>query len=131
MNLQFLMLLAFASLTAEFEYVDTNDDGRVSSSEHEVYARKLFDQLDNDGDYKLSVAEIMADESTFTRHIFAGGNMLGPAELSTREKIQRIDTNGDGVVGRDEHANAATAQFRKLDLNNNGELSPGEFEAGG
>jgi hypothetical protein len=104
MTLPTALLLAFASLTAEFEYVDSNDDQRVSSSEHEVYARQLFDEMDADRDYKLTVAEIMADESKFTRHIFAGSNMLGPAELTTREKIQRIDANADGVISRDEHA---------------------------
>jgi Ca2+-binding EF-hand superfamily protein len=125
------LLLALAATSAEFEYIDTNDDGRVSSSEHEVYARKLFDQMDTDGDYKLSVAEILADESKFTRHVFTTGNILGPADLTTREKIQRLDVNADGVISRDEHANGAAAKFQKMDINNNGELTQDEFAAGG
>ena len=122
---------ATPSTSAEFDLIDSNDDGRISSGEHEVYARLMFDQIDANRDYKLSVAEIMANESKFTRHIFAGGNILGPAELTTREKIQRIDANQDGDIDRQEHANAAAAKFQKMDLNNNGELTPDEFAAGG
>lgn len=116
---------------AEFAIVDTNDDGRISSGEHEVYARRIFDEIDTDADDKLTRAEIMANETKFIRHVFTTGNILGPAELSTAEKIQRLDANGDGVVSQTEHANAAAAKFIKLDLNNNGEVSPEEFDAGG
>jgi Ca2+-binding EF-hand superfamily protein len=131
-----LLLLALAanaaSLAAEFKRIDTNEDGRVSSSEHEVYARTLFDQMDADVDYKLTVAEIMAAPDKFFRHVSAGaGGLLGATELTAEEKIQRIDANRDGVISRDEHANAATAKFQAMDVNNNGELSLEEFAAGG
>jgi hypothetical protein len=116
---------------AEFDVIDTNDDGRVSSSEHEVYARQIFDQMDGNNDDKLTVEEIMANETKFVRHVFAGGNILGPADLTTAQKIQRIDANQDGVVSQSEHANAADAKYRAMDINNNGELSPTEFDAGG
>jgi hypothetical protein len=124
---------AFALETAaEFAAVDTNDDGRISSGEHEVYARRLFDEMDGEpDDDKLTRAEIMANESKFIRHVFTTGNILGPADLSTAEKIQRLDTNGDGVISQTEHATGAAAKFIKMDLNNNGELSAEEFDAGG
>ena len=128
-----LLPLAAAALrtSAEFELIDTNDDGRISSGEHEVYARQIFDEIDGEpGDDKLTVAEIMANESKFVRHVFTTGNILGPAEISTAEKIRRIDANRDGVVSQSEHADAAAALFQHLDLNNNGELSPEEFDAG-
>jgi hypothetical protein len=109
---------------AEFNRIDTNEDGRVSSSEHEVYARQLFDRMDRDVDYKLTVAEIMATPKRFFRHVSAGvGGMFGGVELTPAEKIQRIDANRDGVVSRDEHADAARAKFRVMDVDNNGELS--------
>ena len=131
-SLMLLAILAADSPTAaEFALIDTNDDGRVSSSEHEVYARKLFDEMDTDNDDRLTSGEIMASERKFTRHIFSTGNILGPAELTTAEKIQRIDANQDGVISQGEHADAAAAKFRKMDINNNGELTPEEFDAGG
>ena len=128
-----LSLLLFALGTrAEFDFVDSNDDGRVSSGEHEVYARLLFDEMDSEpDDDKLTRAEIFADESKFTRHVFTTGNILGPADLTTAEKIQRLDANQDGVISQTEHANGAAAKFQKMDTNNNGELSPEEFDAGG
>ena len=131
-----LVLLAVAAASpafiAEFKHIDSNEDGRVSSSEHEVYARTLFDEMDADLDYKLTIAEIMASESKFVRHVSAGvGGMLGGTQLTTAEKIQRIDANRDGVISRDEHADAARAKFQAMDVNNNGELSLGEFVAGG
>ena len=135
--LPLLILLAAASAAsaqatlAEFELVDTNDDGRVSSSEHEVYARRIFDELDGNSDDKLTRTEIMADEIKFVRHVFTTGNILGPAELTTPEKIQRLDANQDGTISQTEHANGAAAKFQKMDTNNNGELSPEEFDAGG
>jgi hypothetical protein len=126
-----LLLLALGT-RAEYDFVDSNDDGRVSSGEHEVYARMLFDQMDAEpDDDKLTRAEIFADESKFTRHVFTTGNILGPADLTTAEKIQRLDANQDGVISQSEHANGAAAKYQKMDINNNGELSPEEFDAGG
>ena len=123
---------ASPALLAEFKRIDTNEDGRVSSSEHEVYARKLFDEMDADADYKLSIAEIMASGPKFFRHVSAGvGGILGGTELSSAEKIQRIDANQDGSISRDEHANGARAKYQAMDTNNNGELSADEFAAGG
>jgi hypothetical protein len=131
MNALVLIALLAGATAAEFDLIDTNDDGRVSSGEHEVYARLLFDQMDANGDDKLTVEEIMANERKFVRHVFTTGNLLGPAELTTAEKIQRLDANADGVISQTEHAAGAAAKFQKLDINNNGELSPQEFEAGG
>lgn len=120
------------ALAAEFQRIDTNEDRRISSGEHEVYARTLFDAMDRDVDYKLTVDEIMATPKKFFRHVWAGvGGILGGTELTPAEKIQRIDANHDGVVSRDEHADAARAKFREMDADNNGELTLEEFAAGG
>lgn len=126
-----LMAIAPASAAGEFEFVDTNDDLRISSGEHEVYARIIFDEIDVNADDKLTVKEILAAESKFVRHVFTTGHMLGPAELTTLEKIQRVDANQDGVVSQTEHANAAAWKYQKMDINNNGEITAEEFAAGG
>ena len=128
-----LLSMALAAATdAEFAGIDSNYDGRVSSGEHEVYVRRLFDEIDGEpDDDKLTHDEIMAAEAKFSRHVFVSVSVMGTAEANTEQKILGLDVNQDGVVSQTEHANGARAQFRRLDLNNNGELSPQEFAAGG
>jgi len=131
-----LVLFAPAALAqdlrAEYDYIDSNHDGYVSSSEHEVYTRQLFNQMDGDPpDYRLTKKDIMANHDKFFRHVFCTGNMLGGTDLTDAEKIERMDANKDGVISRDEHANAAAAQFQHLDINNDGVLSFEEYAAGG
>jgi hypothetical protein len=123
---------AFAVNTpAEFARLDTNYDLRISSGEYEVFTRAVFDEIDTDpDDDKLTVAEIMANEVKFVRFVFTAGHILGPAELTTAEKIQRLDANQDSVVSQTEYADGAAAKFRKWDINNNGELSATEWESG-
>ena len=129
-----LALLASASVQArasEFEDVDSNDDGRVSSGEHEVWVRAAFDRMDSNADDKLTPAEVEAAGKALLRHVYVGGILLGgAAEPSTKEKLQRLDTNQDGLVSQGEYADAGAAKFRKIDWNNNGELSFEEFWAG-
>ena len=131
------LLLAFAPLAqamdaaAEYAFVDSNHDGYVSSGEHEVYARMLFDEMDGQpGDDKLTVKEIMANEAKFVSHVFTTSNMLGPAEIGTDEKIRRLDTNQDGVVSQTEYSNGAAAWFQHRDLNNDGVLTLQEYGPG-
>jgi len=135
-TLLFGLLLALApgaratDLAAEYAYLDSNHDGYVSSGEHEVYARQLFDEMDGAaGDDKLTVKEIMANEAKFLSHIFTTGNILGPADIDTREKIRRIDANQDGMVSQSEYMNAAAAWFQHHDSNNDGVLTQDEYGA--
>ena len=129
-----LALLACASAQAragQFETVDTNDDGRVSSGEHEVYVRAAYDRMDLDADDQLTRAEVDAAGRECLRHVFVGGILLGgAAEPSPAEKLQRLDANNDGLISQGEYAAAGAAQFQNMDKNNNGELSFEEFWAG-
>ena len=129
-----LALLASAPAQAragEYEVVDSNDDGRVSSSEHEVYVRAAYDRMDGNADDKLTTAEVRAAGREFLRHVYVGGILLGAsAEPTTAEKLQRLDANQDGLIGQGEYAAAAAAKFQKMDRNNNGELTLEEYWAG-
>jgi hypothetical protein len=125
------LLLAFGSVAAEYAYLDSNHDGYVSSGEHEVYARALFDEMDGQpGDDRLTVAEIMAHEATFVSHVFTTSNLLGPAEISTKEKIRRLDANQDGMVSQTEYTAGAAAWCQHRDLDNDGVLTLDEYDAG-
>jgi Ca2+-binding EF-hand superfamily protein len=133
-GLALILMLASAAAPAhagEFELVDSNDDGRVSSSEFAVYARAVYDRMDSNADDKLTPAEIHADQAWLLRYVYTGGTLLGAdAEPAAAEKLQRLDANQDGLIGQGEYADAAAAKFQKMDLNRNGELSFEEYWGG-
>lgn len=60
---------------------------------------------------------------------------VGSASVSTNASLNEIDTNGDGVISKDEHASAQEAgaeiqQFAQLDTNRDGKVSAAELKAG-
>jgi len=114
---------AFAS-TGEFAQMDSNNDGVVSSSEHEVYARKMFDLVDRNHDDKITVEELDAAEGKVSRHA------SGPTEISAAARIRRRDMNGDGIISQGEQADGAAQKFQMLDADKNGQLTPQEFASG-
>jgi Ca2+-binding EF-hand superfamily protein len=115
----------------EFASFDRNGDGRIAPGEFEDCTHELFDAMDDDpDDDKLTVAEVMRSEARFLRYVFTTGNILGTAELGTREKLQRLDSNHDGAISQTEYLNATAAKFQHMDGDNNGELTPDEFASG-
>jgi Ca2+-binding EF-hand superfamily protein len=44
-------------------------------------------------------------------------------------KFQKMDTNGDGKISRDEHAAGAKAMFETMDTNGDGKVTAAEMEA--
>lgn len=131
-----VLLLTLASAAApahagEFEIVDSNDDGRVSSSEFEVYVRAVYDRIDSNADDKLTPAEVQADQAWLLRYVYTGGTLFGAdAEPNPAEQLQRLDANQDGFIGQAEVAAAGAAKFQKMDLDRNGELNFEEYWGG-
>lgn len=82
---------------------------------HGPYSQAVFEQLDTNGDHKLSAAEM-------TRL---------PAVLQ-QLRFERIDTNHDGKIEQSEFTALAQARaarmFGKLDTNGDGVLSPAELK---
>jgi Ca2+-binding EF-hand superfamily protein len=116
---------AFANPHAsEFASMDSNKDGVVSSSEHEVYARRMFDSIDTNHDDKVTADELNAAEGKVSRHA------SGPTEYSAAARIRRRDVNGDGIISQGEQADGARQKFIMLDADNNGQLTPQEFASG-
>ena len=108
----------------DFGQADGNNDGRVSSSEHEAYASAFFNRLDRDQNAKVTSAEVDAAAG-----IIAGAQP-NAQQLGAAYRIRRHDTNGDGEISRTEFLAAAVARFRWMDANSNGELTEQEFAAG-
>ena len=109
----------------DFGAADGNNDGRISSSEHEDYADAFFNRIDRDQNGNITSAEIDAAAGIIA------GQAPGQAQVNAAYKIRQHDTNGDGQISKTEFAAAAVARFRWMDVNSNGELSPQEFAAGG
>jgi Ca2+-binding EF-hand superfamily protein len=108
--------------TAEFKAMDSNHDGRISSSEHEVYARKTFDMIDANHDDKVTPEELAGPHGVT-------GHAVGRAWLNAAQKVRINDTNGDGTISQDEHATAARNRYIQMDHDNNGELTQQELDA--
>jgi len=122
-----LALSVSAAATAkvrDFGQADGNNDGKVSSSEHEAYAAAFFRRIDTNHDDKITAAEVDAAAG-----IVHGANP-NAAQLGAAYRIRRHDTNGDGVISRTEFLAAAVARFRAMDADSNGELTPQEFASG-
>lgn len=122
-----LALAVSAEATAkvrDFGQADSNNDGRVSSSEHEAYAAAFFRRVDSNHDDKIT-----ADEVDAAAGIIRGGHP-NSGQLGAAYRIRRHDTNGDGDISRTEFLAAAVARFRAMDGDSNGELTPQEFALG-
>jgi len=115
---------AAAAKVRDFNQADGNNDGKVSSSEHEAYAKAFFRRIDANGD-----GNITADEVDKAAGIIAGAQP-NAAQLNAAYRIRRHDTNGDGVISSTEFAAAAVARFRAMDANSDGQLTAQEFAAG-
>ena len=107
----------------DFNVADGNNDGRISSSEHEAFSVAVFNRIDGNHDNNITAAEVDAAAGIIAGH--ANG-----AQLNAAYRIRRHDTNGDGQISRTEFLAAAVARFRAMDANSNGELSPQEFASG-
>lgn len=79
----------------------------------------------------LFVAMLAAILGSFLAHAAVA---QPPMDLSPAEMVKRADTDGDGMVSRDEFIKARTARleetFTRLDANGDGKLDVQEAEAG-
>lgn len=109
---------------AEFAAMDTNRDGKVSPDEHAAGAKRMFDIMDANHDGKVTADEMSAAHRSVT------GTKPMAGEMSASEKIQKLDTDGDGVLTAAEHATGAASMFQKMDTDHDGSLSKAELAAG-
>jgi Ca2+-binding EF-hand superfamily protein len=116
---------AAEAVVRDFDTADSNNDGRISSSEHETFAKSVFNRVDTNHDDKITLEEVNAAAGIIS------GHNPDAQQLNAAYRIRMHDTNGDGVISKTEFLAAAVARFRAMDANSNGELTPQEFASGG
>ncbi len=115
---------------------DGDGDGRVSKAEYVARADERFARMDKNGDGQLS-----ADEMAPRREMAAppappaGADMAAPAAAPAAgamrsRMIERLDTNHDGMISRDEYRAQVAERFDRLDTNHDGFLDQAEMTAG-
>ena len=123
---------------SKFKMMDANGDGMISASEHAAAVTKMFGEMDTNGDGNVTAAEMDArhDMHDMKKSAKAKGPMtsndaaMDRHEMSSAEKIAKMDTNGDGMLSAAEHDAGAKAMFSEMDADGNGSLSRQEMMAG-
>lgn len=104
-----------------FEEVDTNSDGKISEEEMQAHRAAGFAAVDTNGDGKLSPEELSAH---------AESRKSERAEKRQERMIERMDTDGDGMLSESEMApKGGENMFERLDTDGDGALSKEELEA--
>ena len=79
----------------------------------------MFEKAGADGDGSVTAAEMDA----------AHASKDGKRDKSSAEKIQKLDTDGDGALSATEHAAGAREKMTKVDTDGDGNISQAEFQA--
>ena len=112
---------------AKFKSMDSNSNGMVSSTEHAAGVKKMFTEMDANGDGNVTAAEMDA------KHAMKGDKAKADksaGRMSSADKIAKMDTNGDGALSASEHDAGAQSMFSEMDTDGNGSLSSQEMTAG-
>lgn len=107
---------AFARL--RFEKLDANHDGTVDRTELRVNAQSRFGKVDVNDNGSTDAAEIA--ESPMVQERVA---------LRADRVVQKLDTNHDGLVSRDEFLAGARTRFARFDRNGDGALTAADRPA--
>jgi len=109
--------------------IDTNHDGMLSRAEWIAFQDKVFAMLDKNKNGKVDVNEYLSANPQLASFA-SGGYARG---LLTKEMFEKIDTNGDGALTREEFVNYQLKIFDRMDTSaeHKGMLGPAEFFATG
>lgn len=125
-----------ATATAEqnnsrlFDKLDVNGDGVISQDEAATLEQR-FDQLDEDNSGDLDRQELQNFQGGQQQgQGNQGGNQQQSDEQRKQEAFNKLDSNGDGRVSKDEAAAnpSLEGEFEDLDQDNSGDLDQQEFQ---
>jgi Ca2+-binding EF-hand superfamily protein len=109
---------------------DRDGDGKISESEVPQPMANQFSRIDQDGDGYLNEAEIDTFVSR-ARPGGAGGQRPGQggARGSPGDQLRNMDRDGDGKISRDEMPEQMRQRFDRIDENGDGLIDETEIEA--
>ena len=110
--------------SSKFQAMDTDNDGKVTVVEYEVGMQEKFRATDTNGDGQVTAAEMDAARAKAGKPSKSAGG-----EMTSKDKIKKMDADGNGMVSADEHAAAAKGKFNEADANKDGSLTKGELQA--
>lgn len=95
----------------DFAKMDTDQDGRISATEHSAQLEQKFARLDSDGNGSISQSELSAKGKAdrFAKLDSDSNGELSRQEFTGREHFAQMDTDADGFLSRDEVENDAMA----------------------
>lgn len=100
-----------------FEQLDANGDGEITRQEAESFRSQRFAKTDTNGDGFIDLQELTAEASS-------------RAARKAEQMMQRMDSDGDGLLSEDDLAQGPRAgrMFDRLDRDNDGTVTKAEFE---
>jgi Ca2+-binding EF-hand superfamily protein len=117
-----------------FARLDANKDGSVTLDEVEGEGRAKIERLlrtsDKDGDKKLSKEEFAAGLKEADTPRQPLGQPVGrgrPADGNPRQFFERLDSNKDGMLSKEEAVGPIRENFARLDANSDGYIAEDEF----
>jgi Ca2+-binding EF-hand superfamily protein len=104
---------------------DTDHDGKISLAEYEAGRTMSFKRMDTDGNGSLSFAEIDAATAAAQQR----GGPMADMMKARNDALKAADANGDQSISADEFKAYVDAEFKTIDTDNDGYLTPDEMQA--
>jgi Ca2+-binding EF-hand superfamily protein len=101
-----------------FDALDTDGDGRITQAEMDMLRDARFQDADANQDGTLDASELNA-------------RAMARAEERTKRMIERMDSDGDGKLSREElseREGRRGAMFSRADANGDGAITRAEFD---
>jgi Ca2+-binding EF-hand superfamily protein len=117
------------TVEAQLRIIDTNNDGKLSQSEHAAAARQEFQSMDANQDNRVSPSEMDEAKKPLKGQDASHAATRGETHtLSAAERIKAIDRNSDGLLSADEHAAGSRQTFATADVDKDGYISAMELK---